>query len=302
MRKYFSLKKFITSQVWLGFSTLSILVCFFWLMGFAYPAYRSLYLSSDSVKQGNTLAVNITGIRPGSKFSCTYGGKEIPLYENDSHTLTGLIAVSACDEPCTDSLQIAYKNLWRELMHKSIDFMILEQSFKRERIRLPRKKGKLYKNTRVPEERNKISGVYQTETPAKLWGGSFIWPVKRRVTSPFGARRIYTLGKETSGYHRGIDISAPTGTKIHAGNTGVVLMANHMVLSGYTVILDHGQGVLSIYKHLSRVSVEAGQAVAKGDLLGLSGSTGLSTGPHLHWEMRVHAVPVNPIEWIEKEF
>ena len=80
------------------------------------------------------------------------------------------------------------------------------------------------------------------------------------------------------------------------------IFAEQLVLAGFVVAIDHGQGVLSIYKHLSRVYVQPGDAVSKGALIGRSGSGGLSTGAHLHWEMRVHAVPVNPIQWIEEEF
>ena len=103
-------------------------------------------------------------------------------------------------------------------------------------------------------------------------------------------------------YHSGHDYGADTGEPVLAPITGTVVLAEPLQVRGKVVILDHGLGVFTGFWHLSQIDVEAGQVVGRGEQVGLVGNTGLSTGPHLHWEMRVHNMPVNPIQWMRQEF
>jgi murein DD-endopeptidase MepM/ murein hydrolase activator NlpD len=103
-------------------------------------------------------------------------------------------------------------------------------------------------------------------------------------------------------YHTGHDYGADAGTPILAPNAGTVALAEPLQVRGNVVILDHGLGVFSAFWHLSRIDVEAGQIVSQGEVVGLVGNTGLSTGPHLHWEMRVLGVPVDPVQWTKRTF
>jgi len=292
----------LLKHIWIVLPALVVVASFLWLMGFAYPVYRTMYLEPDEILQGNTFQVNVTGVRSNAYVSCWYNGSEIPLYPVDEHAKQGLAGIPVLEEPGKTQVTFVYLDLWQELNKVYVPFGITEGIFKKERIRFSKSKRKLYKNPKVPGERIKLSDAYNAETPEKLWEGTFIWPVQRKITSPFGARRVYVIGREVAGYHRGIDISAPRGTRICASNNGVVVLAEKLVLSGYVVVLDHGQGVLSVYKHMSGVCVEPGDSVTKGELIGRSGSGGLSTGAHLHWEILVHNIPVNPIQWIEEEF
>jgi murein DD-endopeptidase MepM/ murein hydrolase activator NlpD len=133
------------------------------------------------------------------------------------------------------------------------------------------------------------------------WEEPFLLPIEGRGTSGFGLPRRYGPGGNVS-YHLGTDIAAPEGTPIQATNDGVVLVAGQYPIKGGLVILDHGFGVTSLYFHQSLVLVEVGDAVQRGDVIGLVGSTGLSTGPHLHWEMRVDGVPTDPMAWVERRY
>jgi len=99
------------------------------------------------------------------------------------------------------------------------------------------------------------------------------------------------------GYHTGQDIAVPQGTPVRAPAAGVVLLAEPLHVRGNAVVIDHGAGVTSNYWHLSRIAVRKGQQVKRGDVIGWVGTTGLSTGAHLHWEIRVYGVPVNPVPW-----
>ena len=121
-------------------------------------------------------------------------------------------------------------------------------------------------------------------------GGPFIPPVtSTRRTSAFGSRRVYeyVTGATDTAIHAGVDYGVPTGTEVYASAGGRVVLARNRIVTGYSVILEHLPGVYSLYYHLNEIIVEEGAIVSSGEVLGHSGSTGLSTGPHLHWEIRI---------------
>jgi hypothetical protein len=141
------------------------------------------------------------------------------------------------------------------------------------------------------------------QAPWPLWHGHFQSPLRGEVTvtSPFGERRDYNHG-QAGWRHKGVDLRAAKGSEVLASNDGVVVLARKsMALTGGTVVVDHGYGLTSAYFHLSKVEVKAGQTVLKGGLLGSSGNSGLSQGPHLHFELRLHGVPVNPWQWVQAD-
>lgn len=113
-----------------------------------------------------------------------------------------------------------------------------------------------------------------------------------RVTSPFG-NRFHPILKKWK-MHTGMDIAIPTGTPIYAMSDGEVIISSYLNGYGYTVVIDHGGGVTSLYAHCSKLLVREGQKVDKGDMIAKSGNTGNSTGPHLHFEVRINGTPVNP--------
>ena len=125
------------------------------------------------------------------------------------------------------------------------------------------------------------------------WTGSFLRPVNGGITSGFGSRIHPILGVRKM--HTGVDISAATGVPIRAADGGTVIWAARRGGYGNCVVLDHGGGMSTVYGHCSQLRVSAGQEVRKGEVIGLVGSTGLSTGPHLHFEVRRNGSPVNPL-------
>lgn len=135
------------------------------------------------------------------------------------------------------------------------------------------------------------------------WTEAFILPVEgARPTSVYGDPRRYAPGGRVS-FHEGSDMAVPQGTPVLATNSGLVLVAAEFPtypIKGGLVVIDHGAGVMSWYLHLSRVHVQEGQTIGRGELIGEVGSTGLSTGPHLHWEVRIHDRATNPLAWTGK--
>lgn len=131
------------------------------------------------------------------------------------------------------------------------------------------------------------------------WTEPFVLPIEGRGTSGFAHPRRYAAGGPVS-FHLGEDIAAPTGTPIQATNDGLVVLAGHYPIKGGLTIVDHGAGVTSRYYHQSAILVKAGDVVLRGQAIGEVGSTGLSTGPHLHWEMRVAGEPTDPLAWVAR--
>ena len=127
-----------------------------------------------------------------------------------------------------------------------------------------------------------------------------LWPVEGSVTSSFGERQDPFNGE--GAFHAGIDISAPTGTAVRATGDGLVDSAASVSGYGREVILDHGHGVRTVYGHLSGMVVITGQHVVVGQIIGYVGQTGRSTGPHLHYEVRINNVPVNPHKYLRDTF
>lgn len=126
----------------------------------------------------------------------------------------------------------------------------------------------------------------------------FIKPLQGRTSTEFGAARVYDGGK--AGWrHKGIDIAAPEGNTIAASSDGEVAAINATKGHGNIIIINHGAGVYSHYYHLSKIFVKKGANVVKGQIIAAVGSTGLSTGPHLHWQINVFGVPVNPRNFME---
>jgi murein DD-endopeptidase MepM/ murein hydrolase activator NlpD len=145
---------------------------------------------------------------------------------------------------------------------------------------------------RIHQDKTVKQDVFQHTDPEREWSGKFRPPVEVAVSDVFGTRRTFN-GKVQS-VHQGLDYAAPTGTPVGAVNAGTVLLAGPLYFEGNCVVLDHGQGLLTLYLHLSEIKVKQGDRIVRGQELGLSGGTGRATGPHLHLAVRWQGVYLNP--------
>ena len=141
--------------------------------------------------------------------------------------------------------------------------------------------------------------VQRVRSPERLWDGYFREPTQGVLTSTFGLLRSYN-GADPTDYHSGLDFAAPRGTDVVAANAGIVAWTGETERRGRGVIIDHGHGVFSSYWHLAVVDATPGTPVAPGTIIGRVGNTGLSTGSHLHWEITVYGVPVDPLPWLRE--
>jgi len=150
---------------------------------------------------------------------------------------------------------------------------------------------------RVRREESLTSSLWPVETPERFWNGPFAVPVEGRSGSPFGLRRW--INGEPRSFHTGVDVKAAEGTAVRAANSGRVALSGDFFFGGKSVFLDHGQGLYTMYFHLSGFRVRQGEAVAKGEVLGWVGQTGRASGPHLHWGVRLGTARVDPVVLIE---
>ncbi|MBO6176445.1 MAG: M23 family metallopeptidase [Treponema sp.] len=151
---------------------------------------------------------------------------------------------------------------------------------------------------RRQQDIEKLNAILAATDKTAVWQTApFKAPVSsNRRTSFFADRRIYkyNTGGSTTGLHHGIDYGVPEGTEVHACARGKVVLAEDRVSTGYSVVIEHLPGLYSLYYHMSRLDVKEGDITEEGQLIGLSGYTGLATGPHLHWEMRLYMQSVSP--------
>ena len=145
-------------------------------------------------------------------------------------------------------------------------------------------------------ESAQLTGVIVGSSGSGVGTGHLMWPVQGTLSSPFGWRIHPILGYRK--FHTGIDIGVGYGTPIHAADSGTVIYATWMGGYGNVVIIDHGGGISTLYAHQSRLAVGNGTRVARGQVIGYIGSTGLSTGPHLHFEVRLNGNPVDPLGYL----
>jgi murein DD-endopeptidase MepM/ murein hydrolase activator NlpD len=150
------------------------------------------------------------------------------------------------------------------------------------------------------EQANQVTEIIKNlKLAATYVGGEMMWPTPGNytITSYFG-NRLHPISKEYK-MHTGIDIGVPTGTPVLAAQSGTIAYANWFSSYGKAIIIDHGGGYTTLYAHLDSINVTVGQEVEKGETIALSGSTGYSTGPHLHFEVRVNGDYVDPLEYVK---
>lgn len=278
---------------------LSLFLSILLLSGTAFSKERegSLKVSwfPRKVKQGDVCVVNVFVPKGTRLLTGEFQGKNLSFYKVKKRRLfRTLIGVDMETEPGTYQLVIAAKSSSGKTVNGRYRIRIKKMDFGEQRITLPEEMVELDEDTlkQVEEEEKKVKEIWIKEKSDRIWRGKFIKPLGGDIISPFGVRRI--LNGLPRNQHSGVDLKAGMGEEIRSSNNGIVVFVGELYFSGESVVVDHGRGLYTMYFHLSRIDIEEGQRVKKGEILGLAGSTGRSTGPHLHWGVRLHGARVDP--------
>ncbi|MDM8520670.1 LysM peptidoglycan-binding domain-containing M23 family metallopeptidase [Anaerolineales bacterium HSG6] len=179
---------------------------------------------------------------------------------------------------------------------------VVDGPYGSENIELNEETGSLLDPEISQVEWNRLAEIWSEVTPRPMWSGRWRYPANYPsvyVTSDFGTRRSYGGGPVTS-FHGGTDFAGGEDKAIYAPAAGQVVLAEALNVRGNAVLIDHGLGLYSGYWHQTEMLVTEGQFVEPGDIIGYIGGTGLVTGPHLHWEMRLNGFAVEPLQWTER--
>ena len=251
------------------------------------------------IRQGNTVSIYVENLLDGTP-SGQFAGLPLRFFPYEDG-FAALVGIDAFTEPETYELSLSGSGSqpWRPF---SQPVKIEDAGYGFQEIVLPEEMAPLLEPEVRQNEDAFLSTIYTQFSDTKAWDGLFALPVTNTVvTAPYGDARSYN-GGPVEIYHTGLDVGGGIGTPILASANGTVVFSGPLELRGNGVILDHGLGVMSAYFHLSEILVSEGDTVTQGQPVGLGGSTGLSTGPHLHWDLRVMDVPVNGLQWTEVEF
>lgn len=250
-------------------------------------------LSTTQVQQAGAILVSVVGKVTGG--SITFLGRTYPLTKG-SQSMYAFVAVDADDPTGVQPLRADFTLTNGSEGSLTSEVTVLQTQWTVDSVDVPPDESGLLDPRVANDELEILKSVYSQVTPQKLWSGPWLLPVDGPITTHFGEQRSYN-GSAPSGHHGGTDIGVDEGTPVKATNSGRVALARQLQLRGNMVIIDHGGGLFSGYAHLSAFAVAEGENVTAGEVIGYAGSTGLSTGPHVHWEMSVGGVLVDALRF-----
>ena len=248
------------------------------------------------VKQGGVCLIRTSG--PGSFHSIEgeFRGDKIPMaLELRSGTYEGFLGIDMDVRPGKYPIRLRAIGEGDKIYEGTSVLEVKKVHFKTQTLKLPPSMVELDSKTliRVNQEAKRLEDLFAEVRAERIWKGAFLRPVPGEISTAFGLRRV--INRQTRNPHSGVDMRAEEGTPVWASNSGVASLVDEFFFSGKSVVIDHGWGIYSMYFHLSEILVHEGDPVEKGSILGRVGSTGRSTGPHLHWGIKIHGARVDPL-------
>lgn len=262
------------------------------------PPKLLLESQPPTVQQGQTWLLRIRTSEPAA-VEARLDGRDLPIEQGDGYGWA-MVGFAPTANTTTGNVVVFGRDFAGNQSEVSQPLEVTAGPFPSDAVQVEPTLASLLASDIRAEEDRRLAENYQTVTQPKLWEGRFLMPVTGEIITEFGSVRSYN-GGPVVGHHAGADIAAGQGRNVVAPGKGRVVLVDEVRLRGKVVILDHGLGVYTTYAHLSEVGVEVGQIVERGQAFAKVGSTGLSTGPHLHWELWVGGANVNPIEWTERD-
>jgi len=258
---------------------LSVLACAAYAQTFELPA---------TVRQGGVLKIH----GPAAAVAARMEERTIRLFPQADGAPFGLLPIPADQKPGAYRVELLDA---KNMTVASAGVTVADAHFRKQNVTI---EPSLTEMKPSPDESEMSAAFRKTVSDVRYWAEPLGAPVRGCMTSPYGVQR-YLNGKATGDIHGGLDLRAAAGTPVRAAAAGVVKLAREWNLHGNTVGIDHGQGLETMYLHLSKFAAAEGATVQKGDVIGYSGSTGRSNAPHLHWTVYVNGVSVNPLEWVK---
>ncbi len=261
----------------------------------SYPAQAlQVRVNPTSAQLGDTLSVQIEIANPEKGTPTVQkGNTTYPVFPVGLNRFRALIPSTPLDQPGTWSIQVQGDGTV-----ETVRVSLGDRDFPTQNIWFSENDAAI---EGTDYEFDQVDAFKRLVTPEKFWQGPFLRPSSGYVSTVFGVQRYYNGKFAHDYYHRGVDYAADTGSPVVAPAAGRValvgLESRGFELHGNTIGIDHGQGVLSIFIHLHTISVREGEMVKPGQVIGTVGSTGASTGPHLHWGLYVHGQAVDPVPW-----
>jgi len=240
---------------------------------------------TQALPQSNPVpgGIAVISVQPGE--TATYGSRPVMVIEEDGNAFA-IVGIPLSGKPGTHHIKT---------QSGSYSFTVQEKEYETQRLTIENKrKVNPYDRDmeRIRRERSEMNKAFNNFDTARPVAIEFTLPAEGPISSPFGLNRI--LNDQPRSPHSGLDIAAGQGEPISAPASGKVIATGNYFFNGNTVLLDHGQGLISMYCHMSRIDVEKGNVVEKGELLGAVGQTGRVTGPHLHWSVSLNNARVDP--------
>jgi murein DD-endopeptidase MepM/ murein hydrolase activator NlpD len=247
------------------------------------------------IVNGAPVLFRVTTPKPVHKLSGRWLGRDISFsFDEKQEVWFGLAGSSVETKPGLYPIELTSESEAGKAITFQRQIRVLRQRYPKVMLKVP---GRY--TAPSPEEQSQIaqdkelkSQVFQTVSPEREWKGDFAPPVEAPISDVFGVQRVFNGSVQST--HQGLDFRVTTGTPVAAVNSGKVLLARPLFFEGNCVVLDHGQGLLTLYLHLSEFSVKEGDTVEKGQQIGMSGGTGRATGPHLHLAVRWQGIYLNP--------
>ena len=254
-----------------------------------------LDLSANEVYQAGAILVSVMG--GVSSGSITFLGRSYPLTKG-TQSMFSFVGVDTEDPTGPQPLKVEFVLPSGTKGSLSQTVTVLKTTWTVDSLQFTPDKEALLDPRVVNDELAQLKAIYSKVTPEKYWSGNWLIPLEGPLTARYGEQRSIN-GSAPSGHHGGTDIGVAEGTPVKATNRGRVVLARQMHVRGNMVIVDHGGGLYSGYAHMSSFNVSEGQLVEQGEVIGMSGNTGLSTGAHLHWEMAVDGVWLDALRFTD---
>jgi murein DD-endopeptidase MepM/ murein hydrolase activator NlpD len=247
------------------------------------------------IVNGSPVVFQITTPRPVGNVAGNWLGHQLAFtFDQRTKTWFGLAGASLETKPGSYALQLHAETAAGQALSFEKKILVLRQRYPRVLLKVPGRytAPSAEEQREIDQDKKVKEEAFQTLSANREWQGSFARPVEAQVSDVFGAQRVFNGSVQST--HEGLDFRAPAGTPVAAVNRGQVILARSLFFEGNCVVIDHGQGLLSLYLHLSKFSVREGDTVEKHQQIGLSGGTGRATGPHLHLALRWQGVYLNP--------